>query len=347
MEKRVQSIVFRKLTYADFRHINKSGGEEEGGGGQSYIDFPTKQIPLTQWFEFLGAKTATGKDGPVWKISINSFGLDKKNRLKIYQRRTQSVCIASQKIHSRRSNRVPSWNPVNGFPDDYDHTQQNLVVYIAKFIDGQFWAGWFLADQVPALWVGNRALQDLFTKDAGFIEFSRGLFADTTNKQWPFHFGAIELTNEIPSDEDVDIELTSQDISPRLQQLIDSRSEPELVEKVMRIRKRSNKLIRNLKRLYKGRCQITGEKFTFKKPNGEFYSEVHHLIPLGEKGSDSYENTIVVSPLIHRMLHYANVSTIDLDKIVDNKLSITINGVAYVIEWDPRHKSEVDKALKG
>jgi len=27
------------MTYADFRHINKVGGEEEGGGGQSYIDF--------------------------------------------------------------------------------------------------------------------------------------------------------------------------------------------------------------------------------------------------------------------------------------------------------------------
>jgi len=28
MEKRVDSLVFRRLTYADFRHINKVGGEE-------------------------------------------------------------------------------------------------------------------------------------------------------------------------------------------------------------------------------------------------------------------------------------------------------------------------------
>ena len=32
MEKRVDSVVFRRMTYADFRHINKVGGEEEGGG---------------------------------------------------------------------------------------------------------------------------------------------------------------------------------------------------------------------------------------------------------------------------------------------------------------------------
>ena len=46
MEKQVKSIVFRRLTYADFRHINKVGGEETGGGGQSYIDFPTADITL-------------------------------------------------------------------------------------------------------------------------------------------------------------------------------------------------------------------------------------------------------------------------------------------------------------
>jgi len=40
MEKRVDSLAFRRMTYADFRHINKVGGEESGGGGQSYIDFP-------------------------------------------------------------------------------------------------------------------------------------------------------------------------------------------------------------------------------------------------------------------------------------------------------------------
>jgi hypothetical protein len=29
MEKRVDSLVFRRMTYADFRHINKVGGEDK------------------------------------------------------------------------------------------------------------------------------------------------------------------------------------------------------------------------------------------------------------------------------------------------------------------------------
>ena len=85
--------------------------------------------------------------------------------------------------------------------------------------------------------------------------------------------------------------------------------------------------------MYGGKCQITGETMTFKKKNGELYSEVHHLIPLGESGSDSYANAIVISPLIHRMLHYADVSEIDLNHAIKNN---TIGGVALdVFEEEP------------
>lgn len=63
MEKIVNSLVFRRLTYADFRHINKVGGEEQGGGGQSYIDFPIASIALDTWFDFLGKKTGVGAGG--------------------------------------------------------------------------------------------------------------------------------------------------------------------------------------------------------------------------------------------------------------------------------------------
>ena len=110
MEKRIDSLVFRRMTYADFRHINKEGGEEVGGGGQSYIDFPVAKINLDTWFEFLGENTGNGAGGrPRWDFEINSLGLNLPITLRIYQRRAASVSIGSQKIHSRASNRVPSW----------------------------------------------------------------------------------------------------------------------------------------------------------------------------------------------------------------------------------------------
>lgn len=347
MEKRVDSIVFRRMTYADFRHINKVGGEEEGGGGQSYIDFPMADIALQKWFDFLGKNTDVGAGNrPQWDFTVNSLGITSPITLRIYQRRAASVSIASQKIHSRASNRIPSWLPDNGFPEDYNHETENLVVYIVKTIDGEYWAGWFLQNQIPANWIGNAALSRMFTQDsAGYLKFRRKLFIETTNRTWAFHFNAATVANDIPTEEDVETELELEDTSPRLQELIDTHTHPEIVNRVMRIRQRNNRLVRNLKNLYGGRCQITGEQFTFVKRNGEFYSEVHHLIPLGENGSDEYANAIVVSPLIHRMLHYAEVSEINLNNIVNRQLPITINGVGYTITWHPDHVTTVEQTL--
>jgi len=67
--------------------------------------------------------------------------------------------------------------------------------------------------------------------------------------------------------------------------------------------KRNREIVKKLKKLYNNKCQICG--FTFKKDNGENYSETHHIIPLGEKGSDDIKNLIVVCPNCHRKLHYA------------------------------------------
>ena len=347
MEKRVDSLVFRRMTYADFRHINKVGGEEEGGGGQSYIDFPIADIQLQKWFDFLGNNTGVGAgERPQWDFRINSLGIVSLITLRIYQRRAASVSIASQKIHSRAANRVPSWHPNNGFPNDYNPDAENLVVYITKTTDGEYWAGWFLQNQIAANWIGNVALSKMFTQEsAGYLKFRKKLFIETTNQVWPFYFNAATVANEIPTEQDVETELELEDTSPRLQELIDSNTHPEIVNRVMRIRQRNNRLVRNLKSLYGGRCQITGEQFTFIKRTGEFYSEVHHLIPLGENGSDAYANAIVVSPLIHRMLHYAEVSEINLNNIADRQLSITINGVAYTITWHPDHVTTVEHIL--
>ncbi|AKH95421.1 HNH endonuclease [Elizabethkingia anophelis] len=347
MEKRAHSLVFRRMTYADFRHINKVGGEEVGGGGQSYIDFPTKEISYDNWFSFLGQNTDTGAGNrPVWNFEINSFGVEESQQLKIYQRRSASFSIASQKIHSRESNRVKAWHPTNGFPSDYDHENQNLIIYIAKTIDNEYWAGWLLENQIPANWIGNELLKKMFTEEsAGYLVFNDKLFIETSNTEWPFYFYARSITNEIPTADDLKDEAVMEDTSPKLQQLINDNQEPELIQRFLTVRKRNKQLVKNLKELYNGRCQITGDQLTFLKSNGELYSEVHHLIPLGEKGSDSYANTIVISPLIHRMLHYANVSEIDLSKINDNQLPIKINEQDYFITWHPDHFKTVEQTL--
>jgi 5-methylcytosine-specific restriction enzyme A len=347
MEKRVDSLVFRRMTYADFRHINKVGGEEAGGGGQSYIDFPIKDIELKEWFEFLEKNTGVGAGNrPQWDFTINSLGFKAPKTLRIYQRRNASVSIAAQKIHSRSSNRVPSWHPDNSFPVDYNPSSDHLVVYIVKTTEGEFWAGWFLQNNIPKNWKVNDSLKRMFDEDsAGYIKLKSKVLIDTANKEWAFYFDAKDLKNQVKTEEDVEEDLLNQDTSPKLEDFI-AKAKPEVKERILKIRQRNYHIVKNLKKLYKGCCQISGDKLTFKKKNGELYSEVHHLIPLGENGSDVYANAIVVSPLIHRMLHYATVSTIDITQIKNHKLKIKINEKDFEITWHPEHTKIVENSLK-
>ena len=77
--KKVKYVIFRYLTSADFFNIYKPSGTEEGGGGQSYIDFPVESISMNEWGKFFdGAASVfcdTGEKGPSWTFPINSIGL--------------------------------------------------------------------------------------------------------------------------------------------------------------------------------------------------------------------------------------------------------------------------------
>lgn len=74
--------------------------------------------------------------------------------------------------------------------------------------------------------------------------------------------------------------------------------------------KRNKEIVKQLKELYNNKCQIC--QFTFKKDNGDNYSETHHLIPLGHNGADKIENMVVLCPNCHRQLHYAKNNKYDI-----------------------------------
>jgi HNH endonuclease len=76
---------------------------------------------------------------------------------------------------------------------------------------------------------------------------------------------------------------------------------------------RDTSLSRQIKLLHKNKCQICGDSINL--PSGEFYSEAHHIQPLGKphNGPDTAENIIVLCPNHHVMLDYG-VIAIDLSK---------------------------------
>ena len=118
---------------------------------------------------------------------------------------------------------------------------------------------------------------------------------------------------------------------------------PKTRQSITTTRIRNASAVKKLKALYGNKCQVSGEKYAFKKTDGQYYSEAHHLIPLGRGGADSAYNIVILSPLIHRMMHYADVDKFALKDIRNNMLPIRINGVQYTIKWHPDHAKTVKK----
>ncbi len=362
MEK-IKSIAYRCLTNADFFNINKPPLMESKGGGQAYIDFPVSAISLAEWDDFFDGvydlNTEQGTQGPAWIFPIYSISLDDirstpSQYLKIYQRRKASVSITSQKLVSRKSNRVKAWHPDAGFPypvDNTDRTQcpEGLMVYLAKTEAGKIWAGWFLNDGttlLPIKGLPPDSLNLMFSQQnekngySGIINFQANdsLYLDPSNKKFPLQAqGDNTFTSNIIN--------PANNESQFIDDLFDSdtNNNPVLTkEYIISIKQRNKSIVKKLKSLYNHTCQITGKEFSFQKKDGIDYTEVHHLIALGDGGSDDIRNLIVVNPLIHKMLHYAKVEGLDLSKIVINEsgyahLDIYINDKKYTITWHPKH----------
>ena len=371
--KNARYIVYRYLTNNDFFTMYKPPGTEYGGGGQSYIDFGIGSISQNEWqIFFSGVPSEVRAQGSAWTFIINSIGLNVSQELVIWQRRLQTFSISSQKITSRRANRVHAWHPENGFPQPPDPTDRescplNLAIYIVRTEDNEFWAGWFQNNSPYRDQVAYGLLQQMLPSApiegfAGFIQFPNNtLYMDETDSITPFFTSTIVqpdvqptrptrlarparparprtriIQRRVRSEEEITRSLFEEDEN------YDSELEETQRERNIIVRNRNTRAVRDLKELYQGQCQITGDTYTFLKRDGTPYCEAHHLIYLGEQGADSPYNIIIVNPLIHRMLHYANVSAIDLSTITDsNTLDIMINDEQYTITWHPDHAEYV------
>ncbi len=348
--KTVKSIIFRYLTNTDFFNIYKPAGTEPGGGGQTYIDIPQGSVRIENWVQFFSIASNVHYDSSegIWEAPINSIGLEGRQTVQFHQRRIATVSITSQTLGRGSSNRINAWHPENGFPAPLDPTSrhqrpENLAVFLAATLEGETWAGWFqnwnpTRDPFARTILGHMLAAPTRQGHAGFISLPEiSLFLEENDARTPFW--GVEESNKFfssrRSEEETVVNLFDEDLGE---------GTPRFREITAQVRRRNANAVKTLKTLYEGRCQITGEELTFRKRDGTWYSEAHHLIPLGERGADSPHNIIIVSPLIHRMLHYATISKVDLGKISkDNTLEITINGRPHTISWHPKHAEAVRK----
>jgi len=356
MAIRASEVAYKYLTDADFFNINKPIGTEPGGGGQSYLDLgSTATSPISDWHAFFehvrGVSLSYRTHGPEWTVPVNNIGIpNSPQTISIYQRRPQSISVACQKLNTSMSNRVLSWDPRYGFPRPIDPNVRNqcprgLVVFLVK-AEGVLYPGWLLNDGISDLPIVGESpkitLASMLTTPEGGgaqsgIVKDMELYIDPAEGRLVFS-GLDQSTGpSIERGDYSDDEQTEADIN------MDScPSDPSIRYSLASIRQRNKAAVRRLKRLYGHTCQITGREFLFPKRNGEYYTEVHHLIPLGMGGADRPENMVVVSPMIHSMLHHAEVGEIDISRATRNTngdlfLQITISGNEYTIRWHPDH----------
>jgi 5-methylcytosine-specific restriction protein A len=358
---RLRSIVYRYLTDADFFNINKPSGTEAQGGGQSYIDFSTVDVPVKDWTRFFDGvadlQETQVAQGPKWTFPIGSIGVagEPPQTCEVYQRRPQSVIIARQKLGTSQSNRVRAWHPARGFPRPIDPANRHqcpdgLVVFLAR-TDDAVWAGWFLNDGRSPLPFVDEAVRPLLTPllaapanedDPRAAMFPCvGLMLDETDARTPFRMRAEVPKPAPPVQRMPAAEESEEAVAALFEEDVAGGAGPPAYS-IAKVRKRNTKAVSALKELYRNICQITGTEFLFQKRDGTYYVEAHHLIPLGEGGADDPRNMVVLSPQLHKMLHHATVGPIDLSKMQrapDGRsfVDVTINDKPYRIHWHPTH----------
>ncbi len=96
---------------------------------------------------------------------------------------------------------------------------------------------------------------------------------------------------------------------------------PQQVQQTIYTYSRNNTLKNYVKRRSDYSCEMPSCNYQgFQKENGERYIEIHHVIPLSERGEDSINNTVALCPNCHRALHYAS-NRQELREILLNYLS--------------------------
>ena len=178
------SLIFRKLTSNEFKAITNTINSD-GGGSQTYIDFPKGAISDQEMTEFLGIDGVAVAKGYEWKIKVNSLSLGRiQQDATIKARRDSSNALREQ----NKDNRIQIWKTeTSGFPaSDYDEKGNPIVVYFLKDNNGELWAGWFYRNNISDICFLTKSLSTILYSDCGYVHFDTPICFDETIYDWPF-----------------------------------------------------------------------------------------------------------------------------------------------------------------
>ncbi|EHC05164.1 hypothetical protein [Shewanella baltica] len=173
----ISSIWWRNVQPGEFYNIERYH-QIKGGGGSLYIEIPSSMVPST--LDFLDAQISEIENLPVITIQVRVIGNSRQSGPIEFHRKTGGrMRIARQNRQQPNSQRHPAWVSANGFPvapdtvTSTDEARQSfpnggLRIYIAKTIEGHFYAG-FTKGARPAHMQPDNPMWDLYGNGVGGV----------------------------------------------------------------------------------------------------------------------------------------------------------------------------------
>lgn len=155
----------------------------------------------------------------------------------------------------------------------------------------------------------RRITQEL--RDDGFLHFSddgRGVYSLTVSSinLLKHEREAIEeagLSDLLPSENFEDAQASLGKSLQKIQTI------PERREYFIETYVRNKGWVKKARDFYGSKCMIVDCQNAFKKPSGQLYIEVHHIVPMAEFGAEDLSNLSTLCAHHHRMAHFANDDT--------------------------------------
>lgn len=181
---KTDSIIFRKLTATEFKAITNTI-QSQGGGSQTYIDFPKGKITDENLQSFFNGTGTAITNGFEWKFEVSSPSLNGATQSAVISARRQS---SNSLREQNNANRLEAWKPENsGFPtSEYDEENSPIVLYILKSTDNTYWAGWFYKNDCNDTWFMSKGLSKMIWQDCGYIELDNPIDINPNDYHWPF-----------------------------------------------------------------------------------------------------------------------------------------------------------------
>lgn len=181
---KTDSIIFRKLTATEFKAITNTI-QSQGGGSQTYIDFPKGKITDENLQSFFNGTGTAITNGFEWKFEVSSPSLNEATQSAVISARRQS---SNSLREQNNANRLEAWKPENsGFPtSEYDEENSPIVLYILKSTDNTYWAGWFYKNDCNDTWFMSKGLSKMIWQDCGYIELDNPIDINPNDYHWPF-----------------------------------------------------------------------------------------------------------------------------------------------------------------